>query len=434
MANARTKELLEMAGLGSVADIAESSSMRECLQWFTSEKQWIDQKHLELCRIPAPTFQEQARAEWMATQFRELGCSAEIDRAGNVIAGHGQDHGGQGVALTAHLDTVLAPRRPEDISLGNGGRFLGPGVADNGSGLAALLAMAGALQASPLLENWQEPLFLIASVGEEGEGNLNGMRYIFSQSSLSRHIKASVVLDGPSTGHITYGAIASRRFEITITGPGGHSWTDFGNPNPVHALSKVIVLFSENRLDGPCARCMDTGGNPADPRTSYNFGSIEGGTSVNSIPAAAQAKVDLRSENPQYLEGMTDLLRTSVERALVTENDRSTGAKLMAKVREIGTRPSGRLDDDSPMLIFIHAVDEYLGIRSQQNCASTDANIPLSLGRQAVSIGAGGQGGGAHTPSEWYDPQGREIGLKRILLYLSLLMSYPREALTVAGD
>ena len=415
-----------MTGIRSVADLAESSGVRECLRWFSERKRWIDRKHLELCRIPAPTFQEQERAGWMVSQFEALGCSADTDRAGNVIAGFHGDCDGPCVALTAHLDTVLSPRRPEDIAVGGDGKFLGPGVADNGAGLAGLLAMAGAFRDCPVRESWRNRLLFIANVGEEGEGNLSGMRYLCAQSSLGARIGTFVVLDGGATGHITCCAVASRRFEVSITGPGGHSWTDRGNPNPVHALSRAVVRFSENGVNAA--------GAAAGTRTSFNVGTIEGGTSVNSIPALARAKIDLRSESPPRIDELARLLTASVERALEAENTSSAGPKLTAKIREIGSRPGGRLPEDAPLLKCLLAVDAHLGIRSQLDCASTDANIPLSLGLQALAIGAGGLGGGAHAPSEWYDPKGREIGLKRILLVLSLLMRSPRAADPVAGN
>jgi tripeptide aminopeptidase len=394
-----------------VRELADKPEVRECLQWFTREKQWINEQHLQLCRIPAPTFLEQKRAEWMASQLTALGWRAEIDRAGNVIATPGEDTGGPLVALTAHLDTVLAPRNKDEITVAPDGAFRGPGVSDNGAGLAALLAIARAVKSSPPFGPADSSLLLAANVGEEGEGNLSGMRYLARQSPLAQRIGSYLVLDGPALDHITSQALASRRFEIVFTGPGGHSWSDYGNPNPVHALSHTIASFTDR-----CAAANDAG-----QRVSFNFGTIEGGISVNSIPAAARAKVDLRSEDSGALEELAAMLAEAVERGLDIENQRASGAKLTAKVREIGSRPGGRLAEDAPILAFVRAVDAYLGIRARLHLASTDANIPLSLGVPAVSIGAGGQGGGAHTLAEWFHPEGRNLGLKRILLTLALM-------------
>jgi acetylornithine deacetylase/succinyl-diaminopimelate desuccinylase-like protein len=397
-------------GIGA---LAESRGVRECLAFFTREKMWIHEQHVALCRIAAPTFLEQKRAEWMAEQFRALGCAAEIDRAGNVVAWPQPDCGEPLVAVTAHLDTVLAPRNKDEIAVDGEGTLRGPGVSDNGAGLAALLAIARALAAAPPIQEATARLVLIANVGEEGEGNLSGMRHLAGQSPLAPRIRAWVVLDGPSLERITSRAVASRRFEVLFTGAGGHSWSDSGNANPVHALSHAISWFTDQVP-------LPVNGNG--PRSSFNFGTIEGGSSVNSIPAQARAKVDLRSEDSAKIDELGASLAAAVDRALQLENQRSAGAKLTARVKEIGSRPAGCLPDDAPILEFLRAVDAHLGIRARLDCASTDANIPLSLGLQALSLGAGGQGGGAHTPSEWYSPDGRDLGLKRILLLAALLM------------
>ncbi|MCS6951440.1 MAG: M20/M25/M40 family metallo-hydrolase [Bryobacterales bacterium] len=399
-----------------VEGLLRETAVAECLRALSRHRQWINEQHIALCRIPAPTFLEQQRAEWMLDQLRALGCEAQLDRAGNVVARPRGYDAGPFVALTAHLDTVLAPRSPEEITVAPDGRFLGPGVSDNGAGLAALLAIAKALQSAPLLPDRRCGLLLVANVGEEGEGNLSGMRYLCRSSPVSADLKALVVLDGPSTDHITCQALESRRFEITITGPGGHSWSDYGVGNPIHALGRAVALLAEHRANGE------------GPRVSYSFGMIEGGASVNSIPAFARAKVDIRSESARRVEEMAAVLAAAVERAVALENERATGGKVAARVREIGARPGGRLPDDAPLLAYLRAVDAHLGIRSRLDCASTDANIPLSMGIPAVSIGAGGQGGGAHTTAEWYRPEGRDLGLKRILLTLFLLLRDPCDA------
>ena len=182
--------------------------MRDALQWLSREKTWISERHLQLCRIPAPTFFEQKRAEWMSAQFRALGCLAQTDRAGNVLAYLNERHSGPFIAVTAHLDTVLAPRRDEDIHIGADGRLYGPGVSDNGAGLAALLALAAAIKASPAAEDLLGSVIFAANVGEEGEGNLSGMRYLCRQSPNSLPVSMFLVLDGPNSDHITCRALA----------------------------------------------------------------------------------------------------------------------------------------------------------------------------------------------------------------------------------
>lgn len=398
----------------SVAGQAASPSVRACLDWFRQERAWINEQHLKLCRIPAPTFFEHKRAAYMAEQFRALGWEAKLDRAGNVVATLPGRENAPCIAVTAHLDTVFAPRSPDEIRISADGRLLGPGVADNGAGLAALLAIAAAWMAARPLEDSPLAPVLVANVGEEGEGNLSGMRYFCRQASGGK-LRGFLVLDGPSAEHITSRALASRRFEVAITGPGGHSWRDFGTANPVHALSRAITLFTDQ------AQAADALSSAA-PRSTFNFGIFEGGSSINSIPGEARAKIDLRSEDEQRIGQMAALLGASVEQAVETENARSTGGRVAARMKEIGSRPSGALPFDAPILECVRAVDAHLGIRSHLDCSSTDANIPLSLALQAVSIGAGGQGGEAHTASEWYLPEGRELGLRRIMLALCLLL------------
>src|SRR5579872_1905529 len=216
--------------------------MKAAVDWCRRERQWINEQHLRLCRIPAPTFFEEKRAAWMAEQFQALGWEARLDRAGNVIATW-PGASPSSLAVTAHLDTVLAPRTPEDIKTLRDGRMAGPGVADNGAGLAALLALAAAWNAAPPLEDSGAAPILVANVGEEGEGNLSGMRYLCR--AVPGQPQVFLVLDGPGIDHITSRALASQRFEITITGPGGHSWRDSAHGNPVHALSRAVTLFTD---------------------------------------------------------------------------------------------------------------------------------------------------------------------------------------------
>jgi tripeptide aminopeptidase len=396
----------------AAGDVAERPGIREALQWFTREKQWVNEIHLQLCRVPAPTFLEQQRAEWMAGQFRAIGWHVGIDRAGNVLASLEADPQGPLVALTAHLDTVIAPRTKEDISIDREGDLRGPGVSDNGAGLAALLAVAKAIKSTADSADIWSRLLLVANVGEEGEGNLSGIRHLCSQPELIKRIGAFLVLDGAATDHITTHALGSRRFEILFSGSGGHSWSDFGIANPVHALSRAISLFVDQRPIDPRST----------PKVSVNVGIVEGGASINAIPASARAKIDIRSESNEKIEQLVAVLQNAVTRAEEVENSRATGARVTAKLREIGSRPAARLPSDAAIVARIRAVDAHLGIRSRLDCASTDANIPLSMGIPAVCIGAGGQGGGAHTTAEWYRSDGRDLGLKRVLLTLALLL------------
>ena len=219
-------------------------------------------------------------------------------------------------------------------------------------------------------------------------------------------LKAVVVLDGSGTDHVTTKALASRRLEALITGPGGHSWSDFGMPNPINALVRGAVRFINTRV-------------PASPRTTFNIGQIEGGTSVNSVPHEARLKVDIRSESEEELARLESALRecivAGVRDEMESARDRSKG-KLEWKVELLGSRPGGELAADSPLLAALRAADDFVGNQSRIERSSTDANLPLSLGIEAISIGAGGNGDGAHSLQEWYDAAGREAGLQRALL------------------
>ena len=354
---------------------------------------------------PPQRFSSKQRAEWFRQRLSAFGWDATLDRAGNVRAIFGGAENSRKLVVSAHLDTVLAPARAEDIYYTADGRLTGPGVSDNGAGLAALLALARVLMESPDLHDLRSSLLLVANVGEEGEGNLSGMRYLCQHGLPAGRTKAFLVLDGPSIDHVTAQALASRRFEISFSGPGGHSWNDSGIPNPIHAISQVISTFLEAADERLCAARK--------ARCSYHFGIIEGGASVNAIPSSARAKLDVRSEDAGLLDDIASLLTPAVERSLQHFNRNGNGERLTAKIKELGSRPGGRLPEHSGLLQTIEAVDSYLHIRARVDCASTDANVPLSLGLPAISIGAGGQGGGAHTPQEWYLSDRREIGLRR---------------------
>ena len=384
------------------ARLAENPQVRAALDWFHKNLSSINETHIRLTEIPAPSFKESARAAAVKSLFEQSGLRTEIDNTGNVIAtlsGASPDT----VILSAHLDTVF-PEGTDVRVHRDADRWSAPGVSDNGAGLAALVAIARAFQFAQI--HPQLTILFAANVGEEGEGNLRGMRALVDQ--YGSHLKGVIVLDGSSTEHVTTKALASRRLEAIITGPGGHSWSDFGLANPINAVVRASVRFINTKV-------------PATPRTTFNLGQIEGGTSINSIPHEARLKVDIRSESETELTRLETALRDCIAAGVRDENesarDRSRG-RLDFKVDLLGSRPGGELRPDSPLLAALRTADDYIGNQSRQERSSTDANIPLSQGIDAISIGAGGNGGGAHSLQEWYDPQGREIGLQRAFLTL----------------
>lgn len=362
------------------------------------------EEQIRITEIPAPPFQESMRAAYMKKALASTGLRAEVDDTGNVI-GEWPGSSPEIVMVTAHLDTVF-PAGTDVRVKREGGRLLAPGISDNGTGLAALVALSKAFHEAKIKTT--KTILFVADVGEEGEGNLRGMRALVD--AYKKRLKYVLALDGSATEYVTTAALASRRVEITITGPGGHSWSDFGAPNPIHAMGRGIGHFVTARV-------------PETPRTSFNIGEIEGGTSVNSIPSSAHMKVDLRSESEMELAALETLLRDAVKAGVDEEmsaaRERGMGGSanmLNLKINVLGVRPAGELPENSPLLAALVAADNQIGNRSRRERSSTDANIPLSVGIHAISLGAGGRSGGAHTLEEWYDPAGREIGLQRVAL------------------
>jgi tripeptide aminopeptidase len=384
----------------SIEKIAQDSGCARAFEWIDKNGDWITEQQIHLNEIPAPEYGEAARGEFLKKLFEAAGLKVRVDKIGNVIGERaGADPKGV-VLLVAHLDTVF-PVGTDVRVKHSGTRLDAPGIADNGAGLAALVGLARALSESRMPTT--KTVVLAGDVGEEGEGNLRGVRALVE--SYGSRLSAVIAVDGPSTDHITTQGIASRRFEVSIAGPGGHSWSDFGAPNPITALARGIVKFSSVQV-------------PDEPRSSYNFGLIEGGTSINSIPARAAVKIDLRSETEAELNRLEGALREAMQGGMRDEISATNAASeaLELATKSIGARPAGKLPENSPLLATIRNVDRYLDNRSRIERSSTDANIPLSLGIPAVALGGGGKGNGSHTLAEWYDPLGRELGLKRLLL------------------
>jgi tripeptide aminopeptidase len=394
-----------------VARIAVLAEVRSADEWFRSHESRFAKYQMEVARIAAPPFGEGTRAAWLADRFREIGLNdVETDKVGNVFAVH-PGYGNRYVALSAHIDTVFPASTPLNVRQ-QGSRLYGPGVSDNGAGIAAMLAVAEALQTTRIPHAL--PFVFIGNVGEEGEGDLRGMRHVFATPRWKNSIAYSIVVDGAGSDTVVAEALGSRRFEVIVRGPGGHSWSDFGAPNPIIVLSRTIDVFSLTPV-------------PGSPKTTFNVGVIRGGTSVNSIPESASMRVDLRSTSMAEIDRLERALRTALARAVATENQAAASHTtrkphaLQSEVVEIGNRPAGELAQDARVLKVIRAVDAHLGNAAQVQRASTDANIPLSLGREAIAIGGGGSGGGAHTLQEWFDCNGRDLGLKRILLTMLAL-------------
>jgi acetylornithine deacetylase/succinyl-diaminopimelate desuccinylase-like protein len=400
-----------------VTALAEQRKVHAAFAWLHANPKTIMDWQARLVAIPAPPFGEQARSEWLLARFAEAGLSrVETDDAGNVLAfllaaKLPPESTGPLVVLSAHLDTVFPLETPLNPVV-SGDRLQAPGACDNAAGVVGMLALAHALVKAGI--ELPAPLLFLGNVGEEGEGDLRGIRQLYSQTALAGRIAAHVVLDGAGSDTAVTQALGSRRYLVTITGPGGHSFIDAGTPNPITALASALAILAHTPL-------------PTEPRTTLNIGTIHGGTSVNSIPESAQASIDFRSTEPGQLLRLEAALFRAVEEAVRHWNeqvDSSTAQNfglLSYSIEKIGDRPAASLPGDSPLIDTLRAVDRHLGLSTDLRLGSTDANIPLSLGVPSLSMGAGGDGGGAHTQAEWYSAKNREAGLRRVML-LTLAM------------
>jgi tripeptide aminopeptidase len=391
-----------------IARIAEMRSVHTAFSYLHNQEMEFRHWQRELTEIPAPPFGEAARSDWLRQRFTALGLeNVQVDKLGNVLGLLYSGSNAPLIGISAHLDTVF-PQGTALQTREEANRLYGPGISDNAAGVTALLAIAHALKRAQLKSATN--ILFIGNVGEEGEGNLRGMRHMFAASPWRDAIQSLLVIDGAGTDTYVNQALGSRRFEITFRGPGGHSWSDFGVPNPIVLLSRALARFSEVQT-------------PESPRTTFNVGVISGGTSVNSIPESATARVDLRSASMEELQKLEDRLRECAAEAWreAPLSHRSGELKVTLAIESIGDRPAAELPPDARILQIVRAVDKHLRIESFPRLASTDANVPLALGIEATTIGAGGDGGGAHTLREWFECSNRDLGLKRILLVLLAL-------------
>jgi tripeptide aminopeptidase len=410
-----------------VTAIAAQRAVHTAFTWLHNNPKTLIDRQSELVAIPAPPFGEEARSKWIASRFAEIGLvNIHTDAICNVFgfipATHlPADSTGPVVVLSAHLDTVFpaATELNPVLTRDNGAnRLAAPGACDNGAGVIGMLALAQAiLQAKVQLA---APIVVLANVGEEGEGDLRGIRHFYQQPALAGRIAAHIVLDGAGADSAVTQALGSLRFQVTINGPGGHSFTDAGTPNPITALATALATVAHTPL-------------PEKPSTTLNLGTIHGGTSVNSIPESATASIDFRSTSPDELLRLEVALHRAVEDAVDQTNApakhlsaRNRGP-LAFTIKKIGDRPAAQLAGDSPILETLRAVDRHLGIQTDLRLGSTDANIPIALGVPSISMGAGGDGGSAHTLAEWYSDKDRETGLRRILLLTIAMTEWAAE-------
>lgn len=401
---------IKIAPAQTIRQLATVPEVEQALRFFEANADAITEEHIRICSIPATPFAEQERAGYLAKQFRELGLNeVSIDEEGNCTGLYRGHSSTPLIVVSAHLDTVF-PAGTDFTVRHDGNRLLAPGIADDGCGLIALIAIVQAMRGAKIQTDGS--ILFVGTVGEEGEGNLRGVRHLLTRGSWSkRKIDAFLSFDGPGVDRITNRALGSRRYRVEFNGPGGHSWGDFGLPNPVHALGRAISRLAAYPV-------------PKDPRTTFNVGSVEGGTSVNAIPARAAMEVDLRSAGDAELKRLDAFFRRAMKEAAEEENARRRPGDVSLKFQMdlIGERPSGETPADSSLVKLAIESTKLLGVEPRLDQSSTDSNLPISLGIPAITLGAGGTSGASHTLAEWYDPRDRDKGLKRgLLLILGLV-------------
>ena len=384
--------------------------MKTAEQFLRTDHDRIVREIITLTEIPAPPFKEADRARAYMQMLKENGLSSvEADSEGNVMGIRKGVGNGPLIAIAAHLDTVF----PEGTNVkvkGNNTRLTAPGIGDDTRGLAVLLGVIRAMDNAKIQTS--SDILFIGNVGEEGAGDLRGIRYLFEKGPYKGRISMFVSLDGAGSGNdIITEALGSKRYRVTFRGPGGHSYGSFGLVNPAYALAFAINRLSKTTV-------------PAKPRTTFNVGVIGGGTSVNSIPGESWMDVDLRSESPAQLERLADTFVRQMRAAADDENAaRSTAqGRIDVEIKLIGERPSGATPANSLIVQIASAVVQKFGMSPTHSKGSTDANIPISLHIPAITIDSGGEGGRAHSLDEWIDVE-KNSSVKGIQLIMTTLVS-----------
>lgn len=354
---------------------------------------------IELTEIPAPPFGEEARGIRFAEMLREAGLTdVTIDEVGNVVGRRPGRSGDRVVGYSAHLDTVFPIETDVTVRFDDE-KMYAPGIGDNTRGLVTVLGVLKAMQHANI-ETDADVLF-IGNVGEEGLGDLRGVKHLFRDGA--EKIDAFIAVDGGESDRIVYGGVGSHRYRVTFRGPGGHSWGAFGLANPHHALGRAIQVFDEN---APTVTSVGE-------KTSYNIGRIGGGTSINSIPFESWMEIDMRSGNQQKLDDIDSILQAAIEQALQEENaGRLDGPELTVDVERVGTRPAAAGDGTIPLVQRAMAATAAFGIEPSLRISSTDANLPISKGIPAVTMSRGGISGNSHSPDEWWQNVEGHLGIQ----------------------
>jgi tripeptide aminopeptidase len=393
------------AYVDEIKALAAIPAVAETMQRIEELDPWGIERLIELTEIPAPPFGEAARGARYAELLAESGAdSVWTDPEGNVLGLLRGRVGGRTVALGGHLDTVFPEETDVTVRLA-GDTLFAPGIGDDTRGLVVVLTVLRAMVDTGIRPD--DDVLFIGTVGEEGLGDLRGMKYLFRSGAPV--IESWIEVDGGGIGGVTSMALGSVRYRVTFAGAGGHSWGAFGAANPAHALGRGIRHFQD------AAEALTRSG----PRTSYNVGVLGGGTSVNSIPFETWAEIDMRSEDPASLARIEAEMLAAMRRALDEENALlRRGEPLTVSLDKVGDRPSGEMHHDAPIVQRALATSEFFGAPPATSRSSTNSNIPISLGIPAVTIGRGGIGGESHAPGEWWMNRNGHLAIQRALLLL----------------
>lgn len=387
----------------TVGQIVASPSYRAAVAAFDSDHdQWVEDI-VAITQVAAPPFKEEARAKAFAEMLRKRGLDPKIDEEGNVLALRKGTQPGPVVVVAAHLDTVF-PEGTDVTVRREGTKLMAPGVGDDSAGLATLLALIDAMNAGKV--QTRSDILFVGDVGEEGLGDLRGVRHLFTKGEYKGRIGTFFSLDGGGLDSMTTGGTGSKRYRVTFKGPGGHSYGAFGIVNPMAALAQTVTGLYKLKV-------------PANPKTTYSASVVGGGTSVNAIPAEVWLQVDMRSASAAELAKLEKQFLAIVPKAVAAENAvRSTKpGKISAELKPIGDRPAGHTDPNADIVRFADAAFRSEGIDVKKGTSSTDSNIPMSLGIPAITMGHIAEGGRAHSPDEWIDTaKAPNLKLKRILL------------------
>ena len=398
---------IEKKYFNEIKAILKNKKVKKSYEYIIQQEPFTYENLIKLTEIEAPPFKEQNRAIEFKHMIEEIGIdSVWIDLEGNVVGLLKGQEGTRTVGLDAHLDTVFPEGTDVKVRIKNDTLYA-PGIADDSRGLSMLLTILKTIRNNDIA--LRDNLLFIGSVGEEGLGDLRGVKYLFRNGASK--IDSWISIDGGSIGRVNNKGLGSYRYRVTFIGPGGHSWGSFGLVNPHHALGKAIQLFV-NSADNYTSK---------GPKTSYNIGIIKGGTSINSIPFESIMEVDIRSVDPSRLDEMEEILQNSVKEALDDQNNRKRmGDNLTYVIDKIGNRPSGELSPSLPLVQRAMAATKHFGVTPRLTRGSTNSNIPISLGIPSVTIGRGGKGGNIHSLAEWwYNDRGyRSIQLSLLLVLM----------------